>query len=90
MVLILDSKGSRQKIKFFLSGPAKKGGGRKGLATMKKKLFLKLEKKKFPPKNLATKLERGGDKALVSGPLKKEPFFAASLRKDTQVYNLHI
>ena len=42
-----------QKTAFF-SGPAtKRGGGGKGLATKKKELFLKLEKK--PPKNVATK-----------------------------------
>ena len=29
---------------------------------------------------MATKLEGGGGKAIVTGPLKKIPFFAASLR----------
>ena len=35
-------------------------GGGKGLATKKKELFLKLERKKNSPTNLATKLEGGG------------------------------
>ena len=45
---------------------------RKGLDTKKKELFLKLENKKFPPKNVSTQLkgEGGGFKALVAGPLK--------------------
>ena len=60
----------------FLIGPApKRGGWGKGRTTKKKKLFLKLEK------NVATKLEGGGVKALVAGPLKKITFFAASLRQ---------
>ena len=36
--------------------------------------------KKSPPKNVATKLEGGGE-ALVDIPLKKITFFAASLRR---------
>ena len=36
---------------YLFSGPATKmGGGAKGLATKKKELFLKLEKKSFPKK----------------------------------------
>ena len=46
-----------------------RGGGAK-----KKLLFLKLGYKKFPQKNVATKLGGGEDKALVAGPLKKELF----------------
>ena len=41
----------------------------------KKKLFLKL--KKNSPKNVATKLEGGGE-TLVAGPLKKELYFFAA------------
>ena len=51
----------------FFSGPAP--GGTKGLATKKKELFR--SSKKIPPKNVATKLKRGGGEALVAGSLKK-------------------
>ena len=47
-----------------------RGGKDKGLATKKKKLFLKLEKKKSS-KNVNTKLKGGGSKGHY--------FFAASL-----------
>ena len=53
-------------------------GVRAFLTTKKKYFFLKLYKKN-PPKNVASKLEGGGGKALVAGPLKKN-FFLASLR----------
>ena len=49
-----------------MSWPLRGGGGREGL-TNKKKTFLE----KNTPKNVATKLEGGGGKVLVVGPLKK-------------------
>ena len=68
------AKGSRKKSCLF-SGPAlKRGGGVKGLATKKKKItfFDHLKNpQKILKKNVATKLERVGGKALVAGPLKK-------------------
>ena len=36
---------------------------------------------------MATKLEVGGGKTLVGGPLKKDRFFAASLRNQTNLDN---
>ena len=44
----------------------------KGRATKKKNFFEAREKK--IRKNVANKLEGGGGKALLAGPLKKEPF----------------
>ena len=59
--------------KILFSGPATKrggGGGGKGLATKKKELFWgsKNIPKKFPPKNVATKLEGGGVQTFFSLP----------------------
>ena len=78
--------GEQQK-SYFLSGrAAKRGGGLNGCATMKKKTFFNV-RKKVP---LATKPKgEGGLKALVAGPLRKEPFFAASFSgcKKNKVYH---
>ena len=75
-------RGVPQKSSLF-SGPATKGeGGGKAWPLRKNYFFLKLEKKSGKI-CVATKLE-GGKGALVAGPLKKDRFFAASLRrKDT-------
>ena len=73
------AKGSRKKV--FFRGPATKrgGGGVRAWPLRKKKTFFEALKK-IPPKNMTTKLEEGGGKALVAGPLKKTKFFAASLK----------
>ena len=57
-------KGSHTKVLFLVARPLREG------------IFLKLSKI-FPPKNVATKLEGGGGKALVAGSLKND-FFAAA------------
>ena len=60
--------------KVFFSGPAPKRWGIE--AGPLRKTFFEA-RKKIPKKNVASKLEEGGGKALVVGPLKN--FFAASL-----------
>ena len=62
-----------------MTRPLRGGGGAKGLATKKKDRFL--SSKKIMEKNLWPLSSRGGDKALVAGPLKKIQFFAFSLIK---------
>ena len=59
VTLLKTTKGNKQKMYFF-SGPAtKRGEGGKGLATKKKYLFLKLDKK-IPTNVVATKFEGAG------------------------------
>ena len=53
-------KGSRKKVCYF-SGPGK------GLATKKKELFLKLEKKKFPKKMWPLSSKGGGGRPYWPG-----------------------
>ena len=46
------------------------GGGGKAWP-LRKKIFFEDREKKISPKNVATKLEGGGGKALGAGPLKE-------------------
>ena len=57
--LCLQIREAATKKTFFSGLATERGGGVKGLTTKKKKNFLKLEKK--IPKNVATKLEGGGE-----------------------------
>ena len=67
-----------KKIKLFFSGPATKRGGVRAWPLRKRNLF-EAREKKFPPKNVATKLEGdGGVRPQWPGHLKKFSF-AASL-----------
>jgi len=63
-----------KKYKNF-SGPTTKRGRGKGLATKKKELFLKLEKKIFSKKMWQLSSRGEGGEALVTGPFKKKNIF---------------